>query len=158
VGRLTQQARVCQAEGRADEARALWRQVLAAAPGALPVLRGQLMAVQALGDEAADRLPALCAAAASAPGAYRALACWVQADRAWRRGDTAPARAAAAQLRRLLPQARHSVLPEAEVRAGLCALSEALESPATARAERAAWQGWQREVLEPALRAVQHLA
>jgi DNA-binding SARP family transcriptional activator len=154
VGRLAQQARVLQALGRGDEARLLWRQVLAATPGALPVLRGQLLAVLALGDEAARRLPALCEAAASAPAAYRALAAWVEAERAWRQRDIPTALAAAARLSALLPQARHIVLPEAEVRAGLCALRQALDTTEGARAALAEWQRWQHQVQAPAVRAL----
>lgn len=155
VGRLAQQARVLQALGRADEAQALWRQVLQAPVGSLSVLRGRLLAALALGAEVDHLVPEVDETARTAPRALRALASWVQAEQALRRRDTAAAHGAALRLQSLLPGARHCILPEAEARQRLCALLQQLGTPAEAAAERLALQQWHRQVLDPAVRAVQ---
>jgi len=152
LGRQAQQARVLQALGQHTEAQAMWQQVLQAPPGALPVLRAQLLAVQALGPQAAPQLPPLLAAARAAPLAYQALACWVQADMAWRQGDAPAALAAAQALSELLPRARHTLLPEAEARRWLLLLRRRLGPAQAAQAERIALRAWRRQVLVPALR------
>lgn len=157
VGRMAQRARVLQALGRCEDARPLWLQTLQAAPGAMPVLRAQLLAVHALGPAAAHHLPGLVAAAEAAPVAYCALARWVQACIAWRQGDRSTAMAAAQSLKDLLPRARHSLLPETEVRQGLLVLARRLGTPWAAEEERAALRSWRRCVLLPAMHKLQDL-